>query len=324
MNKILSAVVFTAIFAACAFAGPPVSGMTPYSIGAEYSGSLTGHKALYEFDSSSVATHLFRLSYSPVKYLRFSAGIGGSSPYADPEIKGTAAKLSAGGGVALYWPKPLPFLSLTAGYDGLYLKYGEGDSTFALKRPALDEDGRPLGDTIAYVTLAKDGRATGALHTPYFGIVFHACRYVDIELGGQLYYFDVEKRVTVRNFEFDEESGEAVAVGTNRRTVAETVSAPRVYAALTLRDEGSGAYLTAGGSVSPDIMNEETKKLSKLTAASLWLNIGIVLTDRTKAYGRKKAEFSQSYIELKEIERNVAEELSQEIDLEEETGKKDK
>jgi hypothetical protein len=325
MKKVLLAAVFATMAAAGALAGPPVLDMTPYSIGAEYSAWLGGHKNLYEFDSSSVAAHLLRLSYSPVKFLRLSAAIGASSPYADPEIAGASSKLSAGGGVALFWPKLLPFLSIAAGYDGLYLKYGESDSTFVDRvLTTIRPDSTIEEETVSTLTTGKDGRLTGALHTPYLGLIFHACRYADIEIGGRFYYFDVEKRVTRRAFADAGDGGEPNVTGTDRRAVAETVAQPRLYAALTLHDPAVGAFLTAGGSVSPDVMSDETRTLSKLTAMSVWVKVGVVLTDRSRAFGKNKAEFSPSYIELKELERDVAEGLSREIDLEEEDGKKEK
>jgi len=303
MKKLLSAVVFAAVTAAFAHgAGVPAQNMTPYSISIEYDGLLAGHPGLFALDSSSVAAHVARLSYSPIKYLRLSADLGGGRPFADPRLKGARSGLAAGGGAALFLPKPLPFLSVTAGYDGRYVKYSEADTIYGLKRPAPGSD----GDTVSYILLSKSGKTSAALHTPYIGVILHAGRFVDFEIGGLYHSFDVDKTLTVNGFEWDDAAGVAVSTGTTARPAVEIVNEARVYASATLHEGKFGSYLSAGVNAAPAV-NEK----SWLSSSSVWVSVGVVLTDRARA-GKRKGAFSESYVELKELEKEIADELASE------------
>jgi len=148
----------------------PVQDMSAFSLAAEYYGSLNGHSAMYipktdetEAGGKALAAHILRLHYTPIPYVRISAGIGGSH-YSGDDLDGVKAGLAATAGAALYLPKPISILSLTAGYDWQYLKASADD----------------------------DDKTTGMLHVPYAGVIFHIGRFLDFEVGGLWRYFNVE------------------------------------------------------------------------------------------------------------------------------------
>lgn len=314
MKKFLSAAVFTAIIAACAHgAGVPVHNMTPYSLGVEYNVMINGHPDLYYFDGSSFVTHLGKLHYSPFKFIRLSAGIGGTHPYAQNRTEtgftvndGAHMGFSATGGAALFLPKILPVLSLTAGYDGSYLKFTETDTLYS------GDDGDSF-----YYSFNKIGKTIGKLHVPYAGLTFHPSRYLDFEIGGLYRIFDVRKTLNVYDSDDD---GNIVDVHTF--STDERLKEFHVYTSLTVHEPESGAYLSVGASAAPTVKSKykdyekEFKTKSWLTRSSIWLSIGVILRD-PRYHGKNTNEgFSDSYVELKQRQDEMARELQRDIDLE--------
>jgi len=312
MKKLLSAAVFTVITAVFAHgAGVPVQNMTPFSLGLEYHGTITGHPTLYNFDSSSFVSHFARLHYSPFKFLRLSGGIGGSHAYNsannpmgdNPKGRDNKTGFSATGGAALFLPKLLPVLSITAGYDGSYLKYGEEDTLYILNNNR---------DTVL-INFNSYGKTIGKLHAPYAGLIFHPNRFMDVEIGGMYKIFEVTKTRTNNDWTWVDDSTRILA-GSVTNSVGEQIKEMRIYGSVTLHEPRSGAYLSAGASAAPKIKSENRTN-NYLTRSSMWLSIGAIIRD--PRYGRcTKGEFSDSYLELKQRQNEMAQELLRDIDRE--------
>ena len=332
MKKLLSAAVFTAIVAVYAqgAGAVPAHNMTPYSLGIEYYGALHGHPVLYNFDTSSIASHFLRLHYSPCRFIRFSGGIGGASPQNNTHnIHGTPHKidskmgLSATGGAALVLPKLIPVLSITAGYEGMFLRYTEEETRI----PII-----PYGSDLPLDSVFIFGKTVGKMHTPYIGLILHPNRFVDFEIGGMYKIFDVRKSRNYNywgwEYELDEEwkksdstwkyhpdysykaNSDSIPMLKEIRKIEEI----RIYGSMTISEPRSGAYLSFGASAAPNV-DKEYKTNNWLTRSSVWLSAGAVIRD--PRHGKKaKGEFSGSYPELKQRQNDMAQELLRDIDRE--------
>jgi len=337
MKKFLSAAVFTVMAAAGAFAGAgsvSTHNMNPYSLGVEYQGAIQGHPMLYSFDSSAIVSHFARLHYSPCKFVRFSGGIGGAAPQNNThDFLGNSYKyesrmgLSAIGSVALVLPKLIPVLSVTAGYEGSYLRYTEEETRLPVFRFGIDD---PLTSPDSVRIF---GKTSGKTHTPYIGLIFHPNRFVDFEIGGMYKIFDMKKN---RNYNFwgweymfdTDENGVMTKTDstwayqrTNVRNSTEAqfndikkIEEARIYGSMTISEPRSGVYLNIGASAAPSV-DKEYKTNSWLTRSSVWVSAGAMIRD--PRYGKKsKGEFSNSYIELKQRQNEMALELMRDIDRE--------
>jgi hypothetical protein len=248
MMKVLKTTVFSLCLAG--FAGfsaraatVPVQNMSPLSIAAEYHGAVHGHEELYKSEAASVATHVLRLHYSPIPYLRLSAGIGSASLYADPSIKDADFGLAATGSIALYLPKLLSFLSLTGGYDGYYMRASE-ESAGYLEGSAGDGNG---AENMMFKATETAGKTVGTLHTPYIGIVFHASRFVDIEAGGLYRHFTVTREQSITRWD-DGYGTPGVTLPTPNNFKDRVSEQVRLYGTLTFHERESGASLVGGAS----------------------------------------------------------------------------
>jgi hypothetical protein len=334
MKKLLSAAVFTVIIAAYAQgAGVPVQNMTPYSLGVEYHGAINGHPMLYSFDSSAIVSHFARLHYSPSKFFRFSGGIGGASPHNNAHYflgSGYSYKidskmgLSATGGAALFLPKLLPVLSITAGYDGSYLKYVEEETR--IPTSIYGDDHLTTPDT-AFVF----GKTMGKMHTPYVGFIFHPNRYVDFEVGGMYKIFDMRKSRHYNywgwEYELDNDGKKTDSVWTYHYTATKNsddekalkeikeIKEMRVYGSITVNEPTSGAYLSAGLSVAPKV-KDEFKTNNWLTRSSMWLSVGVLLKDPSHNKKKSTGRYSGSYNEMKIRQNEMAQDLLLEVDHE--------
>ncbi|MDR0305826.1 MAG: hypothetical protein LBI42_03200 [Chitinispirillales bacterium] len=337
MKKLLSAAIFTVITAVYAQGvGVPPQNMTSNSVAVEYNVMMIGHPDLYNFDAalpikpdgssqpewfnfrgSSLVSHMARLHYSPVRFIRFSAGIGGSHAYSDPKITGVDISLSATGGAALYLPKLLSVLSLTAGYDGYYLKYSELDTLHW-------NQGGDIKDSKYYQT--KDGRTSGTMHVPYASLILHPSHFVDIEIGARYNVFKVNKEVSCRSVQqlpimgYDKDNNYVVVDSGFFYTEAitqlkgEFLEQFRVHGSITLHDPKSKAYLNLGLSAAPNIEKKD-KTNTWLTRSSIWASIGISIKDAIPCKKKKSAVgYSGSYIELKQMQEEMAQELLDDFD----------
>jgi hypothetical protein len=306
MKRVLKTAVFTLCLAALSHgATVPVQNLSTWSLGAEYFGMLNGHEALYDFDSSALGAHFLRLHYAPAPYLRLSAGLGASHSYADPHIKGSRAGFAATAGFGLYLPKLLDFLSLTAGYDGFYMKASERQEYY---HSQVTES----NDTTFYVGTAREGRTASVLHTPYIGAIFHAGRFVDIEIGGKYYLHDIwtKNRSTATFFPGEE------GVMMETRDYAQfnpdfsLMDQVRLYATLTLHERESGAYLTSGFSYA---LADRIENKSHLANFSFWAQVGIIMRD-PRGNAPRHGEYSGAYIDLKIRQDRMAETLQHDVD----------
>jgi hypothetical protein len=306
MKKALKTAVFALCMAVFAQgATVPTQDMTNFSLGAEYYGSLNGHVAMYDFDKSALAAHILRLHYAPLPFVRFSAGAGGAHQYGD-NLDGVKVGLAATGGVGLYLPKLLDFLSLTGGYDGYYLKASQEDKGYL----TLRENDEPDGELMAYEYLSLTGKTTGYLHVPYLGVVFHLGRFVDIEAGGLYRYFEVDKEIRriERSDNYDVRSDSAYG----RKGAVSTQG--RIYGTLTLHERESGAYLTGGASYAP-VVDENAKGKGQLVRFTAHAQIGLIMKDPRGSFSKKpKSEYSDTYIDLKARQDGMADALQRDID----------
>jgi len=342
MKKLLSAAVFTVIVAVYAqgVSAVPAHNMTPFTMGLEYHATAIGHPTLYVFDSSAFVSHFARLHYSPCRFVRFSGGIGGTHPYnssvdplGDNPRRGSKMGFSATGGGALILPKLLPVLSITAGFDGSYLKYTEEDTLYILDSKS---------DTVLF-NFNSFGKTIGKVYTPYFGLIFHPNRFVDIEIGGMYKIFDMNKNRTNRYWGWqysyttmtadtvvtlEDGSTHRITISGDRitdstrvldssrtRSVEEQLKEMRVYGSVTLNEPRSGTYLTFGASAAPSV-DSKYKTNNWLTRSSIWISAGVLLKDpfyrsARKAHGR----YSGGYRELKLRQNEMAQDLLTEIDL---------
>jgi len=296
-------------------ASVPVQDMTAFSLGVEYESSLHGHAGMYDFDRSALWSHMLRLHYAPLPYIRFSAGAGGSHQYANPSIDGAKAGIAAAGGVGLYLPKPLSFaagalamsLSFTGGYDVYYLNAAVDDKKY-LMAPILNE---PTGEQFAFEALSVRGKTAAMLHAPYIGAILHLGRFVDIEAGGLYRYFEAEKEL--RTLEFDENYN-TVSDVTDRLDGAVSEQW-RFYGSLTFHERKSGAYLSGGASYAPAVKGTKDANKGYLVRYTAHAQAGLIMRDpRGSASKKAKFEYSDTYMELKERQEDMAESLSRGID----------
>jgi len=295
----------------CPAATAPVQYMSALSLAAEYYGTLNGHYALYDFDSSALAAHLFRLHYSPAPWLRLTGGIGGGYAYASQCISGAKAGLALTGGAGLYTPRLFRRISLTAGYDYFYVTAKEKSETYKSRSvPRLDPiTGAQVGfDTIRYVGSAKDGATSSFIHAPSAGLIFHLGRFADFEIGGVYHYFNIsQKDRTVSVTEYDS-SGAAVTTP-YYKTISndgEVTDQVRLYATLTLHERESGAFVVGGAGYALTNVVDNDKTI--LPNFSFWGQVGLIMRDPRDSglrHGRRDA----SYVWLKVREERMAEAL---------------
>jgi hypothetical protein len=282
--------------------------MSVWSLGAEYFGTLNGHDELYNFDSSSLGAHFLRLHYAPLPYMRFSTGFGASHSYADPHIKGSKAGFAATAGVGLYLPKLFDFLSLTVGYDGYYMKASEKQEYY---HRTLETNESGTTDTVFYVGTGREGHTASALHTPYLGLIFHAGKFTDIEIGGKYYYHDLWKKNRT-DTEFGPDSEPLWCITREFDTENNIADQVRLYSTLTLHERQSGAYLSGGFSVA---LTNRTQDKSYLTNFSFWTQVGLIMRD-PRANAPRHGEYSKTYIDLKTRQDRMAETLQRDADEE--------
>lgn len=285
--------------------------MSALSLGAEYYGALYGHYALYDFDSSALAAHLFRLHYSPAPWLRLTGGVGGAYAYATPSVKGAEAGLALTGGVGFYTPKLFRWLSLTAGYDYIGMAAKEKSAVYKTRAvPLLDPaTGAAVGfDTVRYAGSVTDGSTAAFIHALGAGVIFHLGRFADCEIGGVYHIFNVAKKErTVLNTDYDDE-GEPVTA-TVRKSIGdggESADQVRLYAAVTLHDRESGAFVAGGAGYALTNSAENDKTI--LPNFSFWWQAGLIMRDPRDGaprHGRRDA----AYAGLKIREERMAEAL---------------
>ncbi|MDR2592473.1 MAG: DUF2635 domain-containing protein [Chitinispirillales bacterium] len=295
-------------------AAVPVQDMSVFSLAAEYYGTLNGHFALYDFDSSALSAHFLRLHYSPTPWLRLSGGLGGSRAYASPSIYGAEMGLSMTGGVGFYTPKFFRFLSLTAGYDCLYLTAAERSEIYRSHAiPRINQaTGATTFDTVVYVGEAKRGATTAVLHAPSAGIILRLSRFADCEIGGVYHYFNIKNKdraVTVTDYD---DEGAAVTAPDYKTTGTggELTDQTRLYAAVTLHERNSGAYVAGGASYA--LTNAVENDNTILPNFSVWGQIGLIMRDprekpRDGFWHRRRGG---AYEELKAREERMAEALN--------------
>jgi hypothetical protein len=283
--------------------------MSAWSLGAEYFGALNGHVALYDFDSSALGAHYLRLHYAPIPFVRISGGFGASHSYADPHIKGSQAGFAATAGLGLYLPKLFNFLSLTTGYDGVYMKASEKQEHY---HSQVNENADGKTDTTFYVGTSREGYTTSTLHTPYLGLIFHAGRFIDIEIGGKFYYHDILKKSRLTSTFFHGENGimmeerEYMEINPNYAVMDQA----RIYSTITFHENESGAYLSTGFSYA--LTNNIADK-SHLNNFSFWAQIGIIMRD-PRGNAPRHGEYSKAYIDLKTRQDRMAETLQHDAD----------
>ncbi|GBU20814.1 hypothetical protein R80B4_00699 [Fibrobacteres bacterium R8-0-B4] len=293
----------------------PVQDMSALSLAAEYYGTLNGHFALYGFDSSALSAHFLRLHYSPAPWLRLSGGLGGGRAYASPSIYGAETGLSMTGGVGFYTPRFFKFLSLTAGYDCSYITAAERSDIYrshAIPRVNPATGAADGFDTVVYVGEAKRGATTAILHAPSAGIVLRLSRFADCEIGWVYHYFNIKNKdrtVTVTDYN---DSGTAVTVPDYKTTGkgGEITDQARLYAALTLHERNSGAYISGGASYA--LTNAVDNDNTILPNFSVWGQIGLIMRDpreppRDGLWRRRRGG---TYEELKIREERMAEALN--------------
>ena len=312
MKRVFKIAVFTFCLAAFSHAAVvPVQNLTPWSLAAEYQGMLHGHEGLYDFDSSALASHFLRLHYAPCFFLRFTAGIGGSHAYAEPSIKGTKAGFSATAGFGLYTPRLFDFLTITAGYDGYYLKASEKQNYYHSGQFGVLLDDAPATVDTLYVGVAREGNTAAALHIPYLGARFHIGRHFDVEVGGLYQYFDImKKNLTERNavpFSLDGVTTILIedVVRTEISDGAKLADQFRAYAAMTIHERESGAYLTGGFSVALPMGDNQVENKSHLTNFSFWAQIGLMMRD-PRGDARAAGFHSREYARLKARQDRMA------------------
>jgi hypothetical protein len=296
-------------------AAVPVQYMSPLSLAAEYYGALNGHYALCDFDSSALGSHFLRLHYSPAKWLRLTGGVGGSAAYASPAIEGAKFGLALTGGAGFYLPRLTRWLSLTAGYDFFYMNAREETVTYKSRLvPRLDPaTGAAFGlDTVRYVSATKNGATTAGIHAPGAGLIFHLGRFANCEVGGVYQYFNVSKKdrsVTATKYD---DAGKAVtdsiytAIGGDGGLMDQM----RLYAAVTLQERESGAFVASGASYA--LTNAATREHTILPNFSFWWQIGLIMRDprggRERGLGHGWRDI-WAYAELEEREERMADEL---------------
>ncbi|MCL2182937.1 MAG: hypothetical protein FWB85_05640 [Chitinispirillia bacterium] len=315
MKKALKTAVFTlslALFAQAATV--PLQNMTPLSLGVEYMHTLNGHAGLFDFDSSALGSHLLRLHYSPAEWLRFSAGFGGSVSYAEPFIKGSNANASATAGLGLYTPRLFDLMRVTAGYDGYYLRAAEKYQLIH-SSAVRDSTGRVIDTT--RTGDFREGYTAAMLHTPYLGLIFHAGRFADIEIGGIYQIFEITKK-SRESFNAAEVSNTTnTFLGTpnfedmDSRGIEKIQEQFRLYAALTLHERESGAYLTGGFSYA--ITDQQAENRSRLTDFSFWGQIGIIMKENRGTAGRRHGRHQGSYADLITRQELMAGDLNRDI-----------
>jgi hypothetical protein len=315
MKRVLKTAVFTLCLAFFTQAATvPVQNMTPLSLAAEYMHTLNGHEALWDADSSALAAHFFRLHYAPANWLRFSGGFGGSHPYAEPSIKGARTDLAVTAGLGLYLPRAFDFLSLTAGYDGYYLKTSERAQTSrrAVIPLLWDDDGVAAGfDTISFVNYEKRGYTSAALHVPYAAAIFHMGRYADLQIGGLYQYFDLIKKTRTSTTREMREDGFADEVIESLDVIPNIIQEQvRVFATLTLHERESGAYLSGGFSYA--LTNQALEGKSHLNDFSFWAQIGLVMTEK-RTTPRRGGRYRGSYADLIMRQEYMAAELNRDF-----------
>jgi len=333
MKKLLSAAVFTVMVAVYAqgVSGVPMHNTNPYSLGLEYHVSVDGHPMLYTFDSSSIVSHFARFHYAPCKFVRLTAGIGGATPMNNTHsVIGVTHKidskmgLSATGGVALTLPKLIPVLSITAGYDGSYIRYTEEETRIPLYMVSDDQQ-IALADSVEIF-----GKTTGKKHTPHIGLILHPNRFVDVEIGGMYKIFDIRKFRNYSYYVWDHTDPDnptwmlhstPVETGSDepRFNDNKKIEEMRIYGSVTISEPRSKAYLNIGASAAPKA-KEEYETGSWLTRSSFWVSAGTFIRDPRLQKNTKK-EFSPSYVDLKRRQNEMAQELLRDIDREIEQAK---
>jgi len=313
-------VIKTAVFAFCLAvftqgATVPVQNMSLFSLGAEYYGSLNGHPAMYNFDSTALGAHILRLHYAPIPFFRLSAGVGGSHQTGD-NLKGVKAGVSGTVGAALYTPKLANFLSVTAGYDWFYLKAKLDDRKF-LTAPIINEDGEITDEFFAFEALTLKDKSTAQMHVPYAGLIIHLGKYADLEAGGQYRIFDLDRKRTVlerdQNYKVTNE---------DFRDTSELSKQIRIYGNLTLHERESGAYVSGGVSYAP-IKDDDFKDKNLWVKFSAHAQIGIIMRDPRGSSKKDKGEYSDAYIELKARQDSMAEALSRDIERDKERNREE-
>ncbi|MDR3012068.1 MAG: hypothetical protein LBU70_02515 [Chitinispirillales bacterium] len=361
MKKLLQAAVFTLCIAAFSHGTVPIQNMSAFSLGAEYAGMLHGHEGLYLFDSTALTAHFLRLHYAPIPFVRFSAGIGGSNTrhlYQRPSevfiggeyvggelIRGHRLQLPDGervddtrlgmaftGGGALYLPKLLDFLSLTAGYDIYYLRARqELVLPFQVAGPVVPGTPGVPGDPPIPATPDApgpsrefngriwEGETAATLHIPHFGVVVHAGRFADIGLGGSFYTFNIlrKNRTEYRYWTINAPvSGGTPLVTTPeppvRHSMADSLESwdqMRLYASLTFNERESGAYLTLGASFALDNQSDH----NAFSNTSLWTQIGMIMKD-PRGGSPRHGTHTRAYLDLKWRQERMADDLIREPD----------
>jgi hypothetical protein len=320
MKRVIETAIFALCLALCTQAATvPVQNMTPFSLSAEYMGILNGHLDMYEFDASAIGSHFIRLHYAPNRFLRFTGGVGGSHYYNAYElygdgraVEGLKAGISATAGLGLYLTRFVDWLSLTAGYDGYYLKASHGGNIIDSRTEdrIVFEDGEPntVVDTL-YSIHVRDGETIKALHTPYMGVIFHLGRYVDLGLGGQYHYAEVIKKTArhrtgdYRQITNTYDLTEGVYSRIIENRIMEQV---RLYSTLTFHDRGSGAYISGGFSTA--LTNRLSEDRSYLTDFSFWAQVGLTMHDPrgNNVRGARTPRHGDSYTELKMRQERMA------------------
>jgi len=313
-RTLLTATLVLGLCALTRAATVPVQYMSAMSLAAEYYGALNGHYALCDFDSSALAAHFLRLHYSPIKWLRLTGGVGGSYAYASPSIEGAKTGLALTGGAGLYLPRLYRWLSLTAGYDFFYMNAGEESVTYKSRAvPILDPaTGAAWGfDTVRYVGATKDGATTAALHAPGAGLIFHLSRFANCEIGGIYHYFNVSKKDRSNTVTTYNDSGKALTDSIYKTIGGDGVfmDQARLYAAVTLQERESGAFVVGGASYA--LTNAVTRDHTILPNFSFWGQVGLIMRDPR---GNRECGFDRwrrggAYAELEAREERMADEL---------------
>ena len=297
----------------CPAAVVPMRDMSALSLAAEYYGTLNGHAVLYDFDSTALEAHFLRLHYSPAPWLRLTGGIGGSRAYGSPLIKGVNAGLALTGGVGFYLP--LKRLSLTAGYDCFHMTARENSTTYrshVIPRPNPETGAAAGFDTVRYVGEVREGATTAILHAPGLGVIFRLSRFAECEIGGIYHYFNIDKKDrSVADTSYNDD-GAMVTVSEYRTTNkgGNILDQTRLYAAVTLHERASGAYVAGG--VGYALTNKVDNDNTILPNFSLWGQIGLIMRDPRdpRNDGFRHRRRGGTYAELKAEEKRMAEELN--------------
>jgi hypothetical protein len=301
----------------CPAAVVPMRDMSALSLAAEYYGALNGHAVLYDFDSTALEAHFLRFHYSPAPWLRLTGGAGGSRAYGSPLIKGINAGLALTGGAGLYLnlPAPLRRLSLTAGYDCFHMTAREKSTTYRSRVfPRIDPaTGAKTGfDTVRYVGEVREGSTTAILHAPGAGVIFRLGRFAECEIGGIYHYFNIDKKDRSVADTLYNDDGAMVTVSDYKTTSkgGDVLDQTRFYAAVTLHERESGAYVAGG--VGYALTNTVKNDNTILPNFSLWGQVGLIMRDPRGARndGLKRRRRGGEYEELKAGEGRMAEELN--------------